>query len=529
VDKIERGIMKKLLFLQIILVTFAIECSVEKKPIKKVITGIPAQGARPINEASLKDQAIELLKRLKSLYEGYFVIKNNDQFFVVPFKKDLYVTRLTKPIEQDKNAEPNIANDNDREITIIDMTGEGFSSPTIALFIKVMDWISTLSKLQRDPIKKILFLKYFAKLYSKLPPMFVLDLKKILDDFGVDEKLVKQLLEQSGLLLQNLLHLHVSSFEILDPTLVHSLLVQYPITSLAWKPDGTNIITGSSNMMANIWDLSTYKIVATLKGHTEKISSVAWSSAGNYVAAASFDNTVLLSNIAKKKVDTLQGNSGAIYSITFSPDEKYLATGSEDNTIQIWNTARAKLFLNLKQDSSVYSVAWSPDGKSLAAGHGDGTIKIWNATSWDKNRILHGHSKKVIALAWSPDGKKLLSGSEDNTAKLWDVTTAQPLHSWSDYEKPVRCVAWIAYGEMFVTASGSVATIRDATTMKPLNTIAGTSTIVSAEWGTDDTTIAIASDTKVALWKLFDYQGWWKLLENAIKKQEKTKTTEPQK
>jgi len=78
---------------------------------------------------------------------------------------------------------------------------------------------------------------------------------------------------------------------------------------------------------------------------------------------------------------TLKGHTHRVTSVAFSPDGKTLASGSIDKTIKLWNPATGKLKATLEwHTANVYSVAFSADGKTLASGSGDKTIKLWDVS-----------------------------------------------------------------------------------------------------------------------------------------------------
>ena len=75
---------------------------------------------------------------------------------------------------------------------------------------------------------------------------------------------------------------------------------------------------------------------------------------------------------------TLTGHSDSVSSVAYSPNGQTLASGSWDKTIKLWNVKTGNLLQTLEGHYIlVYSVAYSPDGQTLASGSSDDTIKIW--------------------------------------------------------------------------------------------------------------------------------------------------------
>ncbi|NJL92134.1 MAG: WD40 repeat domain-containing protein [Coleofasciculaceae cyanobacterium SM2_1_6] len=117
------------------------------------------------------------------------------------------------------------------------------------------------------------------------------------------------------------------------------------------------------------------------------ISSVAFSPDGKTIGTAGLDGKVKLWNLEKQvrklldhssPVTTLRVHSSPVTSIAFSPDGKTIASGSDDKTVKLWNL-EGKVLKTLNDHSSrVTSVTFSPDGKTIASRADDGTVKLWN-------------------------------------------------------------------------------------------------------------------------------------------------------
>ena len=83
-----------------------------------------------------------------------------------------------------------------------------------------------------------------------------------------------------------------------------------------------------------------------------------------------------------KCLETLKGHSYGVLSVAYSPDGTKIISGSGDETVKIWDANTGKCLKTLEGHSNtVQSLAYSPDGTKIISGSLDDTIKIWDANT----------------------------------------------------------------------------------------------------------------------------------------------------
>ncbi|KAH8586999.1 hypothetical protein B0O99DRAFT_527618 [Bisporella sp. PMI_857] len=120
-------------------------------------------------------------------------------------------------------------------------------------------------------------------------------------------------------------------------------------------------------------------------------------------------------------LQTLEGHTDTVTSVAFSSDGKQIVSGSNDWTVRRWDAVTGQQLLPALEGhtNAVTSVAFSPDGKQIVSGSDDRTVRRWDAvTGQQLLPALEGHTDAVTSVAFSPDGKQIVSGSDDRTLSL---------------------------------------------------------------------------------------------------------------
>ena len=197
------------------------------------------------------------------------------------------------------------------------------------------------------------------------------------------------------------------------------------VRSVAFSPDGKTIASRDRDNTILLWDVETREIIATLRGHTDWYDpSFAFSPDGTLLAGWGPHDDVLLWDVASgTNIATLEVDR-SIESVSFSPDGTLLAVASRYGDVMLWDVALGTNIATLEVGGlyNYYSVSFSPDGTLLASGC-DAAILIWNVPNREHVTTLQGHTGAVTSVSFSPDGTTLAS-SGDGTILLWDVAAS---------------------------------------------------------------------------------------------------------
>jgi WD40 repeat protein/serine/threonine protein kinase len=272
------------------------------------------------------------------------------------------------------------------------------------------------------------------------------------------------------------------------------------VHALAFSPAGPpRLLSTGREGAPKLWRTDTGELVATIEGHREAATDVAFAPHGRSFATVSFDSRVRLGDPASGRVfDQLEGQGGVLERVAFSPDGARLLSVGSDHVVRLWSPTRINEPIAIRgrgrelgsvafspdrtrvlagergghasvwatggdsageplleldhAGATVYSVAFSPDGTRLATGDTAGYARIFTAEGGELLHQLGPHPSDVKALGFSPDGRVLASADLDGHLRLWDVSTGALIHEWLAAEYGVAALSFSPDGTTLATA-----------------------------------------------------------------------------
>src|ERR1700722_6441736 len=145
------------------------------------------------------------------------------------------------------------------------------------------------------------------------------------------------------------------------------------MTSASYSPDGTKILTTSTDHTARVWDSRTGLQLAPSLDHDDEVVSGTFSRDGQRIAPGTDGGKIAIwdASTGKRLVSSME-LLGSAWSVSFSPDGKIIAAASEAGKVRTWDAATGKpLFPLIEYHESAYSVSFSSDGRLLLIATGD--------------------------------------------------------------------------------------------------------------------------------------------------------------
>ncbi|EDR03971.1 uncharacterized protein LACBIDRAFT_330872 [Laccaria bicolor S238N-H82] len=185
------------------------------------------------------------------------------------------------------------------------------------------------------------------------------------------------------------------------------------------------------------------------------------------ITNASQTSTAAGSLSKKDDVQVSDLPTDSISKVSFSSQADYMAVASWDNSVRIYEVGVQESFQTqvkggYHHQGPVLDVCWSTDGTKLFSGGVDNAGRMYDLITSQTTQVAQ-HDAAIKSVGWvdTPQGGILVTGSWDKTIKYWDLRTPNPVVT---VQLPERCYSFdMDYPLMVVGTAGRHVQIFDLT------------------------------------------------------------------
>lgn len=214
------------------------------------------------------------------------------------------------------------------------------------------------------------------------------------------------------------------------------------ITSLAVsRLNPSHFLTGGNDKIVQLYDRSTDKVLASLKGHSKKVNHVAFrerESDATLIISAGADKIVKIwahDSASGEYIpkSTVRSHKGELTGLAVHPTSTILTVCSADKTYSLHDLSSfAQVFRSIPSEEAFTSLAVHPDGTLLALGTPTSTIQIFDIRTGAMAATLSSADAApftVNSLAFSENGYHLLAPNSLSSVAIWDLRKQKATHS----------------------------------------------------------------------------------------------------
>jgi WD40 repeat protein len=151
------------------------------------------------------------------------------------------------------------------------------------------------------------------------------------------------------------------------------------VSGLVFAREESVLVTASWDGECNLFDLSSFDILATLTKQKERIRSIAVTNDSSKVFLG-LHNGIILSIDPERPKEVLEmtGHSDIVTSLAIDPSNTYLASGSWDRSVKVWSIKKRKVKKQDRLITGISSIGWNPKGSGFYTTDYSGALRFWN-------------------------------------------------------------------------------------------------------------------------------------------------------
>ncbi len=202
--------------------------------------------------------------------------------------------------------------------------------------------------------------------------------------------------------------------------------------SFAYSPDGSRLVTGTSDGQVIVWDTATMQILLSAPAH-DYPPDVVFAPNGQFVVSSDDSNIILWNAADLAPLWILQNPTPdlPLLRALIYPDSTQVVGIYAPSVMHVWDTATGEFIKSLDTGYTLepYAAAFAPDGASLALAYN--TLELWSLVQNAKIGELTS-AAPIYDVAFTSDNTRAVLADENGTLTIWDLPNRAPLQTLAE-------------------------------------------------------------------------------------------------
>lgn len=207
------------------------------------------------------------------------------------------------------------------------------------------------------------------------------------------------------------------------------------------------LIVGCSGVIAFFWAMHTLMrhppiptddqlTLRTLKGHTDQVARLGFTSDGNRLVSVSDDRTAKVWNVASwTEAGTFGDHKDGIMSLALCRNHPFVATGDGDSGVILWDVNTCRQKASMSHPEFIEALAFDPDESNVlvVTYHVRHSLIRWDYRAGTRS-IIPGEWDHVVSATLPPLGQIIITSGVDGSIVIWDQLFSRKIQTL-----PIRC------------------------------------------------------------------------------------------
>ncbi|MGH8148742.1 MAG: WD40 repeat domain-containing protein, partial [Steroidobacteraceae bacterium] len=186
------------------------------------------------------------------------------------------------------------------------------------------------------------------------------------------------------------------------------------------------------------WSLPDGRLRRSIETPIREFDLAAVSSDGRYCAAADFDGTYAVWDLASGAVHEKWRLPRFASALAFSSDGRRLSFSPDGMSARILDLTSHRTLFELQHPvGGTVEIAFSRDGRYIATGDADTIVRVYDASQGNLLARNTDFLLEPFAVDFSPDGKQLVAGGADKSVATLETSTGRRIRISAKMVEPI--------------------------------------------------------------------------------------------